>query len=136
MKTLCKITLLGIVGKDPDFKESRSGVTLVTFPVATMTRRKDLSGEVVDKTLWHNVVAFGKLAENIQKTVTKGAKIYIEGTIDYQEYTSNDGVQKVSTKIIIVDYSVVSKAEYTQASESHAKKPSAEASDYFNDVPF
>lgn len=136
MKTLCKITLLGIVGKDPDFKESRSGVTLVTFPVATMTRRKDLSGEVVDKTLWHNVVAFGKLAENIQKTVTKGAKIYIDGTIDYQEYTSNDGVQKVSTKIIIVDYSVVSKAEYTQASESHAKKPSAEANDYFNDVPF
>lgn len=136
MKTLCKITLLGIVGKDPDFKESRSGVTLATFPVATMTRRKDLSGEVVDKTLWHNVVAFGKLAENIQKTVTKGAKIYIDGTIDYQEYTSNDGVQKVSTKIIIVDYSVVSKAEYTQASESHAKKPSAEANDYFNDVPF
>ena len=117
MKTIAKITLLGIVGQDPKVQPTKNGGVIATFPVATTSKKKDPNGAFFDSTLWHNAIAFGKLAENIEKTVTKAAKIYIDGTIDYQEYVDSNGTQKLSTKILINDFSVVSKTEYTQAKE-------------------
>jgi len=117
MKTLAKATILGIVGKDPEVKAVKSGTVICTFPVATMARKKNPNGEFFETTLWHNAIGFGKLAENIQKTVTKGSKIYLDGTIDYQEYQGSDGTQKTSTKIIINDFSVIAKSEYQQSKE-------------------
>lgn len=115
LKTLAKVTLLGIVGKDPEVKPTKAGGVLATFPVATMVRKKDPNGQYFESTLWHNAVAFGKVAENIEKAVFKGSKIYIDGTIDYQEYIDTSGGQKLSTKILINDFSVVAKNEYQQA---------------------
>jgi single-strand DNA-binding protein len=97
MKTLARIILLGIVGKDPEIKPTKSGLAIATFPVATMVKKKDPNGAYFESTLWHNLVSFGKLAENIQKTVTKGSKIYVDGTIDYQEYQDSNGVSKMTT---------------------------------------
>ena len=117
MKTIAKIQILGIVGKDPEVKATKAGSVLATFPVATMVKKKDPNGEYFDATLWHNVVAFGKLAEAIQKTVFKGSKIYLDGTIDYQEYQDSTGGQKLSTKVLVGDYSVIAKSEYQQSKE-------------------
>lgn len=117
MKTIAKIQILGIVGKDPEVKATKAGSVLATFPVATMVKKKDPNGEYFDATLWHNVVAFGKLAEAIQKTVFKGSKIYLDGTIDYQEYQDSNGGQKLSTKVLVGDYSVIAKSEYQQSKE-------------------
>jgi single-strand DNA-binding protein len=117
LKTIAKIQILGIVGKEPEVKATRAGSVLATFPVATMVKKKDPNGEYFDATLWHNVVAFGKLAEAIQKSVTKGSKIFLDGTIDYQEYQDSAGTQKLSTKILVNDYSVISKSEYQQSKQ-------------------
>jgi len=118
MKTLARVILLGIVGKDPELKVTKSGMQIATFPVATMVKKKDPNGAYFESTLWHNLVSFGKLAENIEKTVHKGSKIYVDGTIDYQEYVDSAGSQKLSTKIIINDFSVISKSEYQQSRDS------------------
>ncbi len=118
MKTLARVILLGIVGKDPELKVTKSGMQIATFPVATMVKKKDPNGAYFESTLWHNLVSFGKLAENIEKTVKKGSKIYVDGTIDYQEYVDSAGSQKLSTKIIINDFSVISKSEYQQLRDS------------------
>ena len=83
-----------------------------------MVKRKDPNGEPFEATLWHNVVSFGKTAENASKIVTKGSKIYLDGTLDYQEYQDSTGGQKLSTKIIINDFSVISKSEYQQSRDS------------------
>lgn len=142
MKTIAKIQILGIVGKDPEVKPTKSGSMIATFPVATMVKRKDPNGAYFDSTLWHNLVGFGKVAENIEKTVTKGSKIYVDGTIDYQEYQDSNGAQKLSTKVIINDYSVVSKSEYQQSkahSESFGNKKVSNnlfESDLDSDIPF
>jgi single-strand DNA-binding protein len=135
--------ILGIVGKDPEVKPTKSGTFIGTFPVATMIKRKDPNGQFFDATLWHNAVCFGKLAEAVQKTVFKGSKIYLEGTIDYQEYQDSNGTQKLSTKILINDYSVVSKSEYQQSkahSESFGNKKNDSrdlfATDLDDDIPF
>lgn len=142
MKTLAKITLLGIVGKDPEVKPTKAGGVIATFPVATTVKKKDPNGQFFDATLWHNVIAFGKLAENIEKTVVKASKIYIDGAIDYQEYVDSNGSQRLSTKILINDYSVVSKSEYQQSKEHLEsfgnKKVSSDlfATDLSDDIPF
>jgi len=115
LKTLSKAIVLGIVGKDPESKPMKSGGILATFPVATMSKKKDPNGQYFESTIWHNVIAFGKVAENIEKTVTKGAKIYLEATIDYQEYLDSQGQKKISTKLIVNDFSVLAKSEYQQA---------------------
>ena len=139
MKTLANAIILGIVGKDPELKPTKGGMVICTFPVATMVRKKNPNGEYYEATLWHNVVGFGKLAENIQKTVTKGSKIYLDGTIDYQEYQANDGTQKTSTKIIINDFSVIAKSEYQQSKEqleSVGNKKPNRLFDIDDDLPF
>jgi single-strand DNA-binding protein len=137
LKTIARVILLGIVGNDPDCKQSKSGMPVVSFPVATMAKRKSPNGDPVDVTLWHNVVAFGKQADNIQKIVAKGSKIYIDGTIDYQEYQDNQGNKKMATKIICNDFSAVSKSEYQQSKaqlESVGNKKTED--DFFSDIPF
>lgn len=139
MKTLAKVILLGIVGKDPEAKPTKAGGVLATFPVATMVRKKDPNGAYFEATLWHNAVAFGKVAENIEKAVFKGSKIYIDGTIDYQEYIGTEGDKRLSTKVIINDFSVISKSDYQQAKASDKetfgnKKPSDSFFD--DDMPF
>ena len=139
MKTLANAVILGIVGKDPELKPTKGGTVICTFPVATMVRKKNPNGEYFEQTLWHNVIGFGKLAENIQRTVTKGSKIYLDGTIDYQEYQANDGTQKTATKIIINDFSVISKSEYQQSKEqleSVGNKKSDRLFDIDDDLPF
>jgi single-strand DNA-binding protein len=142
LKTLAKITLLGIVGKDPEIKPTKAGGVIATFPVATTVKKKDPNGQFFDATLWHNVIGFGKLAENIEKTVSKASKIYIDGTIDYQEYQDSNGTSKLSTKILINDYSVIAKSEYQQSKDSLEsfgnKKVSNDlfATDLDNDIPF
>lgn len=92
-----KVILLGNVGRDPETKQASSGMSVTNFSVATEKKYKDEK-----KTQWHNCVAFGKTADIIQQFVSKGSKVYIEGEINYEEYTSKDGVKKSATKILVV----------------------------------
>lgn len=138
MKTLARVILLGIVGKDPEVKPTKSGSYIATFPIATMTKKKDPNGNSFDATLWHNIVAFGKVAENMQKSVTKGAKIYIDGTIDYQEWIDSNSEKRLTTKIIVNDFSVISKSEYQQSKEQLSNVGNKVKKDDFfdDDMPF
>jgi single-strand DNA-binding protein len=139
LKTIARVIILGIVGNEPDCKQAKSGLPISSFPVATMTKKKDPNGEQYEATLWHNVVCFGKTAENVSKTVTKGSKIYIDGTIDYQEYKDSQGTSKLATKIICNDFSVVSKSEYKQSQEQLESRGNKRHTDdlFLNDdIPF
>jgi len=136
MKTLAKITILGIVGNNPEVRQTQSGMALATFPIATMIRKKSPNGDPVESTLWHNIVCFGKVAENLQKLVTKGSKMYLEGAIDYQEYTDQQGNKKTSTKVIMNDFSVLS-GKSPQSNEQPGNiKQEKQAEDFFSDIPF
>lgn len=138
MKTLARVILLGIVGKDPEVKPTKSGSCIATLPVATMAKKKDPNGNSFDATLWHNIVAFGKVAENMQKSVTKGAKIYIDGTLDYQEWIDSNSEKRLTTKIIVNDFSVISKSEYQQSKEQLSNVGNKVKKDDFfdDDMPF
>ncbi len=95
-----KVILVGNLGKDPELRYTPSGAAVVTFSLATSERYKDKGGEWVDKTEWHNVVAWRNLAEICGKYLHKGKQVYIEGKIQTRSYDDRDGNKRYITEIV------------------------------------
>jgi single-strand DNA-binding protein len=91
-----KVILLGNAGRDPELRYTQSGKAVVRFSMATSERGRDN----VDRTEWHNITAWDKLAELVNRLVTKGTKVYVEGRLQTREYTDKAGVKKWSTEIV------------------------------------
>lgn len=97
---LNKAMIIGRLGKDPETKYTQNGDAVCSFSVATGSSWKDKnSGEKKESTEWHNVTAFGKLAEICGEYLEKGKQVYIEGRLKTEKYKDRDGVDRWSTKI-------------------------------------
>ncbi len=108
-KSVNKVILLGNVGKDPEFKALPSGQPVVNFSIATSERYKDQQGNQQERTEWHNLVAYGKLAEIVRDYVKKGSKLYVEGRLTTRSWDDKDTNKKVyRTEIVILDLSLLS----------------------------
>lgn len=94
-----QVTLLGNVGNAPECKQTGGGMAVTTISLATTYKRKDASGNSVEKTEWHRVKFFGKVAEIARDFLRKGAKCHVQGRIEYGKY-EKDGVTHYSTEII------------------------------------
>jgi single-strand DNA-binding protein len=95
-----KAILVGRLGRDPETRFTGGGQAVANFSLATDRSYKDRNGETQKKTEWHKIVAWGKLAEIIQKYVKKGALIYIEGRIETREWQDKEGQKRYSTEIV------------------------------------
>ena len=100
-RSINKVTLIGNLGKDPELRYTSSGVAVATFSVATNESWKDQDGNVQDKTQWHNLVAWKKLAEICGEYLKKGSKVYLEGRLQYRSYDDKNGVKKYVTEIVL-----------------------------------
>jgi len=119
MSGVNKVILVGNLGNDPEIKATNSGSTLANFSVATSERwTKD--GERQEKTEWHRVTAFGKLAEIVGQYVTKGSKVYIEGKIQTRSWETDSGEKRYATEIIARDLQMLDKAGETSGQQSSA----------------
>ena len=108
-KSVNKVFLLGNVGKDPEIRSSASGVQVATFTLATSDRFQDQQGNWQDRTEWHNLVAFKRLAEIVRDYVKKGSKLYIEGKIQTRSWDDKQsGAKRYKTEIIVNDLSLLS----------------------------
>lgn len=96
-----KVMLIGNVGKDPEIRYVDQGVCVASVALATTERGYKLQNgtEVPDRTEWHNVVLWRKLAETVEKYVHKGDKLYIEGKITTRSYDDRNGVKRYITEI-------------------------------------
>jgi single-strand DNA-binding protein len=95
-----KVILVGNVGKDPVIRYFDKGVAKATFPLATSESYTNQQGETITSTEWHNIVIWRALAEVAEKTVKKGAQLYIVGKIKTRSYVDKDGVNKYITEIL------------------------------------
>ena len=95
-----KVILVGNLGNDPDTKYTQGGMAITRISLATTSVRKDKDGNQQERTEWHRVVFFGKLGEIAGEYLRKGGQCYVEGSIRYDKYTGQDGVEKYSTDII------------------------------------
>ena len=95
-----KVILVGNLGNDPDTKYTQGGMAITRISLATTSVRKDKDGNQQERTEWHRVVFFGKLGEIAGEYLRKGSSVYVEGSLRYDKYTGQDGVEKYSTDII------------------------------------
>lgn len=95
-----KVILVGNLGNDPETKYTQGGMAVTTISLATTSVRKDRDGNNQERTEWHRVKLFGKLGEIAGEYLKKGRQVYIEGSIRYDKFTGQDGVEKYFTDII------------------------------------
>ena len=101
-KGVNKVFLIGNLGQDPEVKFMPNGNAVANISLATSDSYKDKNtGQMVDKTEWHRVVFFQKLAEIVGEYCRKGSKIYIEGKLQTRKWTDQQGVEKYTTEIVV-----------------------------------
>ncbi len=98
--SLNRVFIMGNLGSDPELRSTPSGTQICTLKVATNERRKGPDGNPVEHTEWHNVVTFGKTAENCAQYLSKGRPVFVEGRIQTRKYQDSDGKDKYWTEII------------------------------------
>ena len=104
MAGLNKAMLIGNLGKDPEIRYSQQGLAIVKFSIATSEQWTDKNtGDRQEKTEWHNIVAFGKQAEILEKYLSKGSKIFVEGRIQTSTY-EKDGQTRYFTEIVVANF--------------------------------
>jgi single-strand DNA-binding protein len=88
-----KAIVVGNLGRDPEIRALPSGQSVASFSIATTARFKDRNGEPQEHTEWHRVVAFGRLADNCQRLLSKskGRQVYVEGRLNTRQYQAKDG---------------------------------------------
>lgn len=100
MASVNKVILVGNLGRDPEIRYMPSGEPVANITIATSSRYKNKSGEMVEETEWHRVSFFGKLAEIAGQYLKKGRSVYVEGRLKTRKYTDKDGIEKYATDII------------------------------------
>ena len=121
-----KVILVGNVGKDPVVRYFDKGVVKATFPLATSETYTNQQGETITSTEWHNIILWRELAEVAEKTVKKGAKLYIIGKIKTRSYVDKEGINKYITEILadtllLLDKKQAQTRKPTQSNEENNK---------------
>ena len=104
-----KVQLIGNLGKNPEIITLDSGKKLAKFSIATNESYKDSSGEKVTDTQWHNIVAWNKTAEIIEKYLQKGNEVAIEGKLTTRSWEDKDGVKRYSTEVVCSELLILGK---------------------------
>lgn len=100
-RSVNKVILIGNLGKDPELRYTSAGVAVATFSVATNESWKDPEGNTQERTQWHNIVAWRKLAEICGEYLKKGSRIFLEGRLQYRSYDDKNGVKRYVTEIVM-----------------------------------
>ena len=101
MSSVNKVTLLGRLGKDPEIRQMNNGGNVANISVATSERWRDQGNEMQERTEWHRVVVFGKLADVVSKYLKKGSQVYFEGRLQTRKWTDQEGKDRYSTEVIV-----------------------------------
>lgn len=118
MRSINRVTLVGNIGREPEAKYAQNGSAVTSFSVAT-TIRWNQDGEWKEKTEWHNIVAYGKIAETIASIASKGDKCFIEGKIQTRQWETKDGEKRYTTEIVANEFALLSTGK-TAATTSSA----------------
>ena len=100
MSSVNKVILVGRLGRDPEMKSTPSGQTVAKFSIATDEKFTDKSGEKQERTEWHSVKFFGRLAEIAGEYLKKGRPVYVEGRLRTRKWQDKDGQDRYTTEIV------------------------------------
>jgi single-strand DNA-binding protein len=100
MASVNKVILIGNLGRDPETRYMPEGGAITNISIATTDKWKDKNGEMQEKTEWHRVAFFGKLAEIAGEYLKKGSQVYVEGRLQTRKWQDKDGQDKYTTEIV------------------------------------
>lgn len=126
-----KAILVGNLGRDPELKEVGSKLKVCNFTLATT---ESVNG--VKKTEWHNIVAWNRAAEVLAQYLQKGSKVYIEGRIQRQDWTPDDGIKRSRTDIVVERFEFLSRSEGQGQTSSQPEKFGEQQWSKDDDIPF
>ena len=140
-----KVIIVGNCGKDPETRYMPSGGAVTTISIATSEQWTDKqSGQKQERTEWHNVTFFGRLAEIAGEYLRKGSQVYVEGSLRTEKWQGKDGQDRYTTKIIANEMQMLGSrsgggdySQPAQQSSNSAPQPAMAADDGFDDdIPF
>jgi single-strand DNA-binding protein len=129
-----KALLIGRLGKDPEVRYTPDGTMVTNFNLATDEQWKDKNGEKVQKTEWHRIVTFGKLAEICGNYLVKGKLVFVEGRIQTRSWEDKDGVKRFTTEIVASNMQMLDTKGQSKSIESADAAGAADVPG--DDVPF
>ncbi len=135
-----KVLLVGRLTRDPEMRTTTGGQNVASLSMATNRFWKDKNGQRQDKTTFHNVILWGRLAEIAGQYLTKGQEAYIEGRIETRKYTAKDGTDRYVTEIIAENMQLGSKPQggsgsYPASTARTAQTPSADQGAAPEEIP-
>jgi single-strand DNA-binding protein len=154
MASVNKVILIGNLGRDPETRYTTGGDAVTNLRIATTEAWKDKSGEKQEKTEWHTVVLFGRLAEIAGEYLKKGSQVYVEGRLRTRKWQDKEGQDRYTTEIVADTMQMLGsragsgeprpepmksaepKAANAAAGASVAKKPAGKFDDMEDDIPF
>lgn len=141
MASVNKVILIGNLGKDPEMRHMQNGDAVTNITLATTDTWKDKNGEKQEKTEWHRVTFYRKLAEIAVEYLKKGSPVYIEGRLETRKWTDKEGIERYSTDIIANDMKMLgskpeSSSQQPQESRSQNKANVSGFEDMNDDCPF
>ena len=154
MASINKVIIIGNLGRDPETRYMPDGGAITNISVATTDKWKDKNGEMQEKTEWHRVAFFGKLAEIAGEYLKKGSQVYVEGRLQTRKWQDKDGQDKYSTEIVANQMQMLGSrqgmggggraADAGGAEDAGASRPAAKApaksggkfDDFEDDIPF
>lgn len=148
-----KVIIVGNLGADPEIRHIQGGDAVATLSVATSETWKDKSGEKQERTEWHRVVMWRRLAEIAQQYLRKGSKVYLEGKLQTRKWQAQDGSDRYTTEIVADQMQMLdSRADGSQSASRSQGRPSvqggsrdaqnasyaaqAPSADFDQDIPF
>jgi len=132
-----KAILVGNLGRDPELKYTPGGQAVANFSLATTDRWTGQDGQKNERTVWHNIVAWGKQAELVKEYLRKGRQVYIEGRIDNRSYDKKDGSGKgYISEVVVQNIQFLGSRGDTGDVPSKNDEPPQEDSTGDDDLPF
>ena len=132
--TINKVMLIGRLGADPQLRYTPSGRASATFNLATNATWKDQDGQRQERTDWHRIVAWGKLAEIMGEWLKKGSMVYLEGRLQTRSYDDANSVKKYVTEVVVNDMEMLGGGSSNNDSNPFPEEPPP--NEQYSDLPF
>ena len=128
-----KVILVGNLGQDPESRFTPQGTAVTNLSVATNETWKNQNGESQDKTEWHRIVMYGKMAETAAEYMKKGQMVYVEGRLETNEWEDQNQVKRKTTQVRCDNFTMLGRRQMQSQETASNDQPSMNSDD---DIPF
>ena len=137
--SLNKVILIGNLGQDPEARFTPQGTAVTNLSIATNESWKDQSGEMQDRTEWHRVVMYGRMAETATEYMKKGQMVYVEGRLHTREWEDQNQIKRKTTEIRCDNFTMLGRRSEAPAGQSQGTMSPSQStpdSEVEDDLPF